>query len=82
MSTSEITGVHHIYICGLATDYCVRETSLDALRAGFRVTVLKDAVKGVDLKPGDSERALEEISRAGGELADLAMIEAKFKADG
>jgi len=73
-------GINHIYLCGLATDYCVRDTSLDALRDGFSVTVLKDAVKGVDLKPGDSEKALEEISRAGGELADLAMIEAKFRA--
>lgn len=73
-------GVTHIYICGLATDYCVRFTSLDALRAGFKVTVLTDAVKGVDLEHGDSERALDEIAKAGAEMADLAAIEKKFKA--
>lgn len=73
-------GVTHIYICGLATDYCVRYTSLDAIQAGFKVTVLTDAVKGVDLEPGDSERALEEIAKAGAEMAELAAVEKKFKA--
>lgn len=67
-------GVTHLYLCGLATDYCVRWTALDALRAGFSVTVLRDAVKGVDLTPGDSERALEEISRAGGIMTNLESI--------
>lgn len=64
--------VTKLYICGLATDYCVRETSLDALKAGLAVTVLTDAIKGVDLNAGDSTRALEEITRAGGRLADMA----------
>ncbi len=58
-------GVRHIYIGGLATDYCVRASVLDALKAGFSVTVLTDAVAGVDVKPGDSELALEEMDRAG-----------------
>ena len=71
-------GVTQIYICGLATDYCVRQSSLDALRAGYTVTVLCDAVKGVDLTPGDSRRALEEIAGAGAELADMAEIEERF----
>lgn len=61
--TSE--GVRHLYIGGLATDYCVCASALDALKAGFSVTVLTDAVAGVDVKPGDSERALEEMERAG-----------------
>jgi nicotinamidase/pyrazinamidase len=74
-----ISEVKQIYICGLATDYCVKETALDALKEGYAVTVLKDAAKGVELQPGDSVRALEEISEAGGELADLALIEEKFK---
>jgi nicotinamidase/pyrazinamidase len=65
------SGVTHLYLCGLATDYCVRWTALDALRAGFRVTVLTDAVRGVELIPGDSQRALEEIVAAGGEVANL-----------
>ncbi len=68
-------GVMKLYICGLATDYCVRDTSLDALEAGFSVTVLRDAIKGVDLEAGDSSRALKEITRAGGVLADLAAVE-------
>jgi nicotinamidase/pyrazinamidase len=68
-------GVTKLYICGLATDYCVRDTCLDALGAGLSVTVLQDAVKGVEIKAGDSARALEEITRRGGELADLAAIE-------
>lgn len=67
--------VTHLYLCGLATDYCVRWTALDALRAGFRVTVLADAVRGVELIPGDSQRALEEIVAAGGEMANLEDME-------
>lgn len=67
-------GVSHFYIGGLATDYCVRETSLDAIKDGFEVTVLIDAVKGVDLSPGDSERALEEIRRKGARTATLEDI--------
>ena len=64
-------GVGHIYIGGLATDYCVRSSALDALRTGLRVTVLTDGVAGVDVKPGDSDRALEEMVRAGAQLATV-----------
>jgi len=58
-------GVEHIFVGGLATDYCVRQTVLDGLQQGFDVTVLLDAIRGVDLVPGDSARALEEMSLAG-----------------
>ena len=58
-------GVRHQYIGGLASDYCVRSTTLDALRLGFCVTVLSDAVAGVDVQPGDSTRAVTEMGRAG-----------------
>jgi len=68
-------GVTHFYIGGLATDYCVRESSLDAFREGFEVTVLVDAVKGVDLTPGDSERALEMIKGKGAQFATLKDID-------
>ncbi|NIO10661.1 MAG: isochorismatase family protein, partial [Deltaproteobacteria bacterium] len=61
-------GVDRIYVGGLATDYCVRSTVLDALKLGFRVIVIKDAIRGVDLKAGDSERALEEMVQQGAEL--------------
>jgi nicotinamidase/pyrazinamidase len=67
-------GIRRLYICGLATDYCVRQTTLDGLREGFSVTVLADAVRGVDLTPGDSERALAEIKSAGALLADIVEI--------
>jgi len=60
--------VRHIYIGGLATDYCVRTSALDALRLGFAITVFTDAVAGVDVHPGDSARALEEMERAGARL--------------
>ena len=58
-------GVDEVYLCGLATDYCVRATALDATRRGIRVRVLGDAIKGVDLKPGDSDAAIREMRAAG-----------------
>jgi nicotinamidase/pyrazinamidase len=58
-------GIRELFICGLATDYCVRQTALEGLRLGFSIYVLVDAVRGVDLQPGDSERALEELRSAG-----------------
>ncbi len=67
--TSE--GIKHIYICGLATDYCVRQTALEGLRQQFAVTVLVDAVRGVDLEPGDSEHALAEMLAAGSRFTTL-----------
>ncbi len=61
-------GIDEITVTGLATDYCVKNTALDALREGFKVTVDTGAVRGVDVQPGDSERALEEIRAAGATL--------------
>ncbi len=62
-------GISHLYIGGLATDYCVRASALDGLDAGLRVTLLEDAVAGVDLTPGDSSRALEAMRARGAEVA-------------
>ena len=62
-------GVSHLYVGGLATDYCVRASALDALDAGLRVTLLEDAIAGVDLTPGDSSRALAEMRDRGAEIA-------------
>lgn len=62
-------GVDHLYVGGLATDYCVRYSVLDALRHGFGVTVLTDAIRAVDVAPGDGDRALDEMRRAGATLA-------------
>ena len=56
-------------IGGIATDYCVKNTALDALGLGFGVTVDRAAVRGVEVEPGDSERALDEIRAAGGSVS-------------
>jgi nicotinamidase/pyrazinamidase len=61
-------GVDHVTVVGLATDYCVKNTALDALREGFAVTVDTTAVRGVDVQPGDSERALAEVRAAGASI--------------
>jgi nicotinamidase/pyrazinamidase len=58
-------GVHRVAVAGLATDYCVRASVLDAVREGFQVTVLEDAIGAVDVSPGDGERALAEMRQAG-----------------
>lgn len=57
-----------LYVAGLATDYCVKQTATDALRAGLRVTVLTDAIAGIDRQPGDVDRALNDMARAGATL--------------
>lgn len=61
-------GIDHLYVGGIATDCCVRHSVLDARRAGLAVTVLTDAIAGVDVAPGDSARALEEMRAAGAAL--------------
>ena len=57
--------VTQVYICGLATDYCVKFTALDALKQGYGVVVLEDLCKGVNIDPSDEKKALEELQRAG-----------------
>ena len=59
-------GVREIYLTGLATDYCVKFSALDGLTLGYKVFVISDAVKGVNLMPEDSKDALEEIKQKGG----------------
>lgn len=58
-------GVRRLAVAGLATDYCVRASVLDALREGFQVELLEDAVGAVDVQAGDGERALAEMREAG-----------------
>jgi len=60
--------IDHLYVGGLATDYCVKHSVLDARQAGLKVTILADSVAGVDVKPGDSERAIAEMRAAGAEI--------------
>ena len=61
--------VTSVVVAGLATDYCVKATALDALRLGFAVTVVRDGVAAVDVQPGDGDRALAELKAAGVTLA-------------
>jgi nicotinamidase/pyrazinamidase len=57
--------VNRIFLCGLATDYCVKFSALDSVEAGFKTILIEDACRGVDLQPGDSTRAIEAMRRAG-----------------
>ena len=60
--------VNELAVCGLATDYCVLATTLDGLKAGFRVMVRRAAVRGVNVAPGDAANALAEMEAAGATL--------------
>ncbi len=70
----EEAGVDRIVVCGLATDYCVRATALDGLRAGVKVTVVEDAIRGVEVQPGDAEKALAELQKAGASLVQHTAV--------
>ncbi len=61
----KIFGVDEIFVAGLATDYCVKWSVLDALRLNFKVKLLTDAIKGVNLKPKDSQGAINEMASSG-----------------
>ncbi|HEX7653548.1 MAG TPA: bifunctional nicotinamidase/pyrazinamidase [Verrucomicrobiae bacterium] len=58
-------GVTEVFVCGLATDYCVKFTALDAQKMGFRTTLVEDACRGVNLDPGDVAMAIQEMRAAG-----------------
>jgi nicotinamidase/pyrazinamidase len=57
--------VDEVTVVGLATDYCVKHTAADALAQGFRVTIDREGIRGIDVEPGDSEHALNELQAAG-----------------
>lgn len=63
-------GVEEVWVGGLATDYCVKNTVLDALKEGFQVKALKDAMRAVEVNPGDGERAIHEMRAAGAEIVE------------
>jgi nicotinamidase/pyrazinamidase len=58
-------GVSNVYVLGLATDYCVKFTALDASKLGFHTFLIEDGCRGVELNPGDVKRAIEEMRAAG-----------------
>ena len=66
--------VVQVYVCGLATDYCVKFTALDALRQGYATTVLKDLCRGVNMNQDDSHTALEELKAAGAAITTSSLL--------
>ena len=67
-------GVNELIVGGLATDYCVRASALDARRQGFAVTIVADAVRPVDVQPGDGDRAVDELEAAGAVVKPAADV--------
>ena len=61
-------GIERLMVLGLAADYCVKETVLDAVRLGFETKVLREGVRAVELQPGDASRALDQMSEAGADM--------------
>ncbi|HZC59182.1 MAG TPA: bifunctional nicotinamidase/pyrazinamidase [Chthoniobacterales bacterium] len=64
------SAVDRVFLCGLATDYCVKFSALDSAEAGFKTILIADACRGVDLQPGDSATAIEAMRRAGAAIVD------------
>jgi nicotinamidase/pyrazinamidase len=58
-------GVDELYFTGLATEYCVKASALDAVKNGFKTYVISDAIRGIDVNPGDIEKAVKEMKEAG-----------------
>lgn len=67
-------GIVELYITGLATDYCVRASALDAVKQGFQTYVVTDAVAGVNVQPGDDQKALDEMQKAGVKLVSSTSL--------
>lgn len=66
--------ISQVFVMGLATDYCVRATVLDSLQEGFKTTLIVDGCRGVDLRPGDIDRAIEEMRKSGAQLIQSGLI--------
>lgn len=74
LSLLEILGIEEIYIAGLATDYCVKFSCIDAIKSGLKVKILTDAIRGVNLKPDDSKEAIKKMVLAGAKRITLDNI--------
>lgn len=66
--------VTHVFVCGLATDYCVKFTALDARQLGFSVTLIADACRAVNLQPEDEAKAVDEMRAAGVIVSDAKTV--------
>jgi len=67
-------GVSEVYVCGLATDYCVKFTALDSVQFGFRTSLIEDASRGVNLRSDDVKNAVEEMKHAGVSVVQSAEL--------
>ena len=67
-------GVRRVFVCGVATDYCVRATALDAAKLGYQVFLLVDAVRGVNMPPNSVQRATDEMLNAGVVLVEIGEL--------
>lgn len=67
-------GIDELYVVGIATDYCVKYTVLDGLHLGYKVNVITDACRGVNLKPTDSEEAFQEMKDQGATLISSEQV--------
>jgi nicotinamidase/pyrazinamidase len=72
--------VDEVAVVGLATDYCVRASAIDSCRLGFDTTVVTDAIRAVEVNPGDGDRALEEIRAAGARLSTSDAVSRRDRA--
>ncbi|MDY3869155.1 MAG: bifunctional nicotinamidase/pyrazinamidase [Pyramidobacter sp.] len=68
-------GITNLLVCGLATDYCVKNTLLDCLKEGFEVTLVSDACRAVNVEPDDEKKALDEMAAAGAVVLPFAKVE-------
>jgi nicotinamidase/pyrazinamidase len=75
-ATLSARGIRRVFVCGLATDYCVKATALDARRAGFEVVVVADGIRGVEVRPGDCRSAIDELKASGVLLAASSEVAA------
>lgn len=70
-------GIDELYIAGLATDYCVKYTALDARRLGFNTSLIIEGVRGVELNPGDCDAAIAEMKEAGVRVVSIDNLQAE-----
>ena len=71
-------GINTLWVLGLATDYCVKATVLDALEEGFAVRVIEDGIRAVDLETGDGDRAIQAMREAGANIVQSSEVEDRF----
>jgi len=72
--------IEELYVCGAATDYCVKNSVLDALKNDFRIFLLTDAVKGINAEEGDSEKAIQEMTEKGAAAVDMKKVKLEIEA--